>query len=150
MSHADGCPEGGAELGSREDGLCPSCLLTLGLGPAEAPPDRPRRIGGYRILDVLGEGGFGIVYLAEQAPPGRRGFYSSWAAFGATGGILLGSAVGAALSSTLTDEQLTSWGWRAAFLGGISVAALGLLLRRGGGTEEPPAPPSARARSLWG
>jgi len=40
----------------------------------DQPPDAsiPHRIGDFRIIRVLGEGGMGIVYLAEQEHPARR------------------------------------------------------------------------------
>ncbi len=80
---------------------------------------------------VGGEFTSSIVFLGEHAPPERRGFFSSFAVFGATTGTMLGSAVGAALTNVMTPEALAAWGWRAAFISGIAVAVVGVLIRRG-------------------
>jgi MHS family proline/betaine transporter-like MFS transporter len=81
-------------------------------------------------LAVGGEFTSSIVFLAEHAPPRRRGFVASWAVFGATSGTMLGAAVGGALSRVLSPEALASWGWRVAFISGIAVGVVGLMIRR--------------------
>ncbi|MFN3232943.1 MAG: MFS transporter [Alphaproteobacteria bacterium] len=82
-------------------------------------------------LAVGGEYTSSVVYLAEHSPAKRRALFSAFPLNGANVGILLASAIGAALSSMLSTEALHEWGWRAAFGFGILVAIVGLFLRRG-------------------
>ncbi len=86
-----------------------------------------------RMLQGIAVGGeftSSIVFLAEHSPPRRRGFFASWAMFGATAGTMLGAAVGAFLTNVMSAEALAAWGWRAAFISGIVVAVVGLIVRR--------------------
>jgi serine/threonine protein kinase/TolA-binding protein len=74
---------GDAELRSEVDSLLAAHSVKRGFGSVAAPireagarPELeavrfPERIGTYKILDVLGEGGMGVVYLAEQESPRR-------------------------------------------------------------------------------
>ncbi len=81
-------------------------------------------------LAVGGEFTASIVFLAENAPAQRRGFFASFSMFGATAGTLLGGAVAGVLSSVMSPEALATWGWRAAFISGVVVAVVGVVLRR--------------------
>lgn len=81
-------------------------------------------------LSVGGEYTSSLIFLAEHAKPGHRARTAFWGMWGATGGVLLGSTIGAVTSGMLTDEQLLNWGWRVPFLLGALVAVTGYLIRR--------------------
>ena len=84
----------------------------------------------FQGIAVGGEFTSSIVFLGEHAPAARRGFFCSWAMFAATTGTMLGAAVGAAISRLLGPEALAAWGWRAAFMSGMVVAVVGIIIRR--------------------
>jgi MFS transporter, MHS family, proline/betaine transporter len=81
-------------------------------------------------LAVGGEYTTSLVLLVEQALPSRRGRVGSYAPFGAFGGLLLGSAVGWAITASITPEQSAVWGWRIAFVAGLAIGIIVFLIRR--------------------
>ncbi len=76
-----------------------------------------------------GEMGSATAFLTEHAPAGRKAFYSSWIQASIGVAVLLGSALGAILSSYLTQAQLESWGWRVPFLIGTLIGPVGFYIR---------------------
>jgi len=82
-------------------------------------------------LSVGGEYTSSLVFLAEHAKPDSRARTAIWGMWGATAGILMGSAVGALISNLIREDLLIRWGWRLPFLFGALVAATGYLIRHG-------------------
>lgn len=70
------------------------------------------------------------VYLAEIAPPGRRGFYASWQSGSQQVAIMAAALLGFLLERGLTDEQVASFGWRIPFAIGCLIVPLIAVLRR--------------------
>ena len=70
------------------------------------------------------------VYLSEIATPGRKGFYVAWQSGSQQVSVMFAALLGILLSSTLSDSQLTRWGWRVPLLAGCSLVPLLFFLRR--------------------
>ncbi len=86
----------------------------------------------FRLLQGLalgGEYGGAATYLAEHAPHGRRGFYTSWLQTTATLGLLLSLVVILFFRSLLGEEDFALYGWRFPFLGSFVLLAISLWIR---------------------
>ena len=78
-----------------------------------------------RLLQGLalgGEYGGAATYVAEHAPPGKRGEYTSWIQTTATLGLFLSLLVILGCRTALGTEAFESWGWRIPF--GVSLLLL--------------------------
>lgn len=83
----------------------------------------------FQSLAVGGEFAGTLVYLLEQAPANKKGFYSSWTDVGCTLGVLLGSTTIVALTRFLSPEAFENVGWRIPFLSGIFLGFLSVYIR---------------------
>src|SRR5215471_17176964 len=70
------------------------------------------------------------VYLAEIAPPGRKGSFVSWQSASQQVAVMFAAVLGVILSLTLRPEQMTGFGWRIPLLIGSMLVPFLLLLRR--------------------
>lgn len=82
-------------------------------------------------IAIGGEFTGSMVYLVEQAPSNKRGFFGSWSDFGSPLGVLLGLFVSYLLISNMDTVSFEEYGWRIPFLLSVVVAIFGAYLRFG-------------------
>jgi len=77
-------------------------------------------------LALGGEYGGAATYVAEHAPPGKRGLYTSWIQTTATFGLFLSLIVILLVRTNIGEDAFKAWGWRIPFL--VSILLLGVSL----------------------
>ncbi|WP_245215426.1 MFS transporter [Pararoseomonas baculiformis] len=75
-------------------------------------------------LALGGEYGGAATYVAEHAPNGRRGFYTSFIQITATAGLFLSLLVILGTRTMTGEADFAAWGWRIPFL--LSIVLLGI------------------------
>jgi MHS family shikimate/dehydroshikimate transporter-like MFS transporter len=80
-------------------------------------------------IGVGGEWGGAVLLAVEHSGGMRRGLHGSWPQMGVPGGLLLSTAVFAALSSALPERDFLAWGWHVPFLVSVVLVGVGLFIR---------------------
>ena len=75
-------------------------------------------------LALGGEYGGAATYVAEHAPNGKRGLYTSWIQTTATLGLFMALLVILGIRTVMGETAFNEWGWRIPFL--LSVILLGV------------------------
>lgn len=86
----------------------------------------------FRILQGLalgGEYGGAAVYVAEHAPPEKRGYYTSFIQASVVGGFVLSILVVALCRAFIPADDFAAWGWRVPFLLSIILLFISLWMR---------------------
>lgn len=86
-----------------------------------------------RLLQGLalgGEYGGAATYVAEHAPKGQRGYWTSWIQTTATVGLFVSLMVILVTRSTLSEEAFDQWGWRVPFWVSILMVLVSYLIRQ--------------------
>ncbi|WOK35387.1 MFS transporter [Sphingomonas sp. C3-2] len=80
-------------------------------------------------LALGGEYGGAATYVAEHAPEGKRGLYTSWIQTTATFGLFAALLVVIGFRYALGEEAFAAWGWRLPFLISIILLAVSMWIR---------------------
>jgi MFS family permease len=107
--------------------------VAIGLLPthAQAGVIAPILLVLMRVLQgiaVGGEWGGAVLLAGEHAPEGKRTFFASFAQLGSASGLILSMLAFGAIS-TLSKDDMMSWGWRVPFLASAVLLAVGFVIR---------------------
>ncbi|XUW87934.1 MHS family MFS transporter [Burkholderia sp. M6-3] len=80
-------------------------------------------------LALGGEYGGAATYVAEHAPPGRRGFYTAWIQTTATLGLFLSLLVILGVRTSMGEDAFGAWGWRIPFIASILLLGVSVWIR---------------------
>jgi MFS family permease len=80
-------------------------------------------------LAMGGEYGGAATYVAEHAPPGRRGLFTGWLQTTATLGLLLALLVLTGARAAMDAPSFDAWGWRVPFLVSVLLVAMSVWVR---------------------
>jgi len=92
----------------------------------------PILLVGLRLLQGLalgGEYGGAAIYVAEHAPKGRRGFFTSFIQASVVGGFLLSLMVVLGTTAAVGKDAFAAWGWRVPFIVSLLLLAVSLYIR---------------------
>jgi MFS family permease len=92
----------------------------------------PMVLIGLRLVQGLalgGEYGGAAIYVAEHAPQGKRGFYTSWIQTTATLGLFMALLLIIGIRNVLGEAAFADWGWRVPFLLSIVLLAVSIWIR---------------------
>ncbi|KAA0919326.1 MFS transporter [Dietzia sp. ANT_WB102] len=78
-----------------------------------------------------GESATAYSYVAEIAPPHRRGMWGSLVFVAIMGGTVIAYGIGGTITEVLSESAVGAWGWRIPFLLGAVFALFVLYLRSG-------------------
>ena len=92
----------------------------------------PAALVALRLLQGLaigGEYGGAAVYVAEHAPPEKRGLYGAWIQTTASLGLILSLVVILLARRSLGEDAFQAWGWRIPFLVSSALLAVSVFIR---------------------
>ncbi|MGW2184140.1 MFS transporter [Streptomyces sp. NPDC001732] len=78
---------------------------------------------------IGGEWGGSATLALEHAPADRRGLWTSWTGAGLTLGAVIATGVIAFITSVMSADAFTAWGWRIPFLLSAVIIVVGAVLR---------------------